>query len=276
MLAVTAAAYVGCTLWTIGVSFTSSHTLPVASFVGALQYARLFTNERWLESLGNLAIYGVAFIAASLLIGFLLAILVDRLSVAAGPLRLVLLYPYSMSFIATGLVWQWMLNPELGLQAMMRHLGFANFNFDWLENPDRVIYAIVIATVWQASGFVMILLLAGLRGIDADIWRAARVDGIPTWRVYVSIVLPMLAYPLATAAMLLLTAAVKLYDAVIAMTQGGPGTASEVPAKFIMDNLFGRANLGLASAASVALLLSVAILLAPLAYARRRMTRGIG
>jgi glucose/mannose transport system permease protein len=116
----------------------------------------------------------------------------------------------------------------------------------------------------------MALLLAGLRGIDEDIWKATRVDGIPTWRVYVTIVVPMLAPSIATVFVLLSTGVVKLFDAVASMTQGGPGTASEVPAKFIMDHLFGRANIALASAGSVVLLLTVIALLAPLLYLRRR------
>jgi glucose/mannose transport system permease protein len=114
----------------------------------------------------------------------------------------------------------------------------------------------------------MVIMLAGLRSIDSDIWKAARLDGIPTWRIYTSIALPMLAHSLATATILLLSGVVKLYDAVVAMTQGGPGTASEVPAKFIMDHLFGRANIALASAASIVLLITVIALLAPVLYLR--------
>ena len=133
-----------------------------------------------------------------------------------------------------------------------------------------IVEALVIATVWQASGLVMALLLAGLRGIDDEIWKAARIDGIPRWRVYASIVVPMLGPSLSTAFVLLFVMVVKLYDAVVAMTQGGPGTASEVPAKFIMDYLFGRANIGLASAASIVLLATVLAILAPFFYVRSR------
>jgi glucose/mannose transport system permease protein len=132
------------------------------------------------------------------------------------------------------------------------------------------IYTIVIATVWQASGLVMALMLSGLRGVDDEIWKAARIDGIPRWRVYTSIVLPMLKPSVSTAFVLLFVMVVKVFDAVVAMTQGGPGTASEVPAKFIMDYLFGRANIGLASAASIVLLLTVLAIVAPLYFVRNR------
>ncbi|MCH8617956.1 sugar ABC transporter permease [Undibacterium sp. TS12] len=263
-------AYLATIAWTVKVSLSSSRTLPVDNFIGLSQYARLFDNERWIMSLNNLAIYGVLFIVACLLIGFLLAVFIDQNVKGEGILRTVFLYPYAMSFVATGLVWQWILTPGIGVENSIRQLGFSNFQFDWIIDQDMVIYTIVIATVWQASGLVMAMLLAGLRGIDEDIWKAARMDGIPVWRVYLSIIIPMLMPQFATVLLLLTTAVVKLFDAVEAMTQGGPGTASEVPAKFIMDHLFGRANLALASAGAVMMLMPVLALLIPYLYARAR------
>lgn len=266
-------AYLGAALWTVRLSLSSSRSLPKWDFVGLAQYARLFSTHRWVLSVENLALYGVLFVLACLVIGFLLAVLIDRQVAGEGVLRAVFLYPYAMSFIATGLVWQWLLNPELGIQSAVRALGLPGFRFDWIVDPDRAIYTIVIATVWQASGFVMVVLLAGLRRVDNELWSAARLDGIPTWRVYLSIILPLLGYSFATAFVALLAAAVKLFDAVVAMTQGGPGIASEVPAKFIMDHLFGRANVALASAGSTVMLLTVVALLAPVLYARSRARR---
>ncbi len=258
-MAVTAiVAYIGCMLWTLRVSFTSSRTFASSEYVGLAQYERLFDNARWVLSLHNLAVYGVLFIVACLVIGCLLAVFIDQNVTGEGVLRTVFLYPYAMSFVATGLVWQWMLTPGDAVA------------FDWIIDQDMVIYTVVIATVWQAAGLVMAMVLAGLRGVDPDIWKAARLDGIPAWRVYVSIVLPLLAPTLATVTLLLATAVVKLYDAVVAMTQGGPGTASEVPAKFIMDHLFLRSNIGLASAGAMVLLAPVLALLIPYAYARSR------
>ncbi|MDE2372096.1 MAG: sugar ABC transporter permease [Burkholderiales bacterium] len=270
MALVVVVAYLGCALWSLRISLSSSRTFPADDWVGFEQYARLFGNDRWLLSLQNLAIYGVLFIAGCMAIGFLLAVFIDAKVRGEGLLRTVFLYPYAMSFVATGLVWQWMLNPEVGLQSTVRSLGWRGFSFDWIIDPDRVIYTVVIAGVWQASGLVMALMLAGLRGIDDEVWKAARIDGIPTWRVYAQIVLPMLAPTLATVFVLLFTGVVKVFDAVVAMTQGGPGTASDVPAKFIMDHLFGRANIALASAGSMLLLASVLVLVAPLLYWRSR------
>jgi glucose/mannose transport system permease protein len=262
--------YVGATLWSLRVSLSSSRTFPTNDFVGLAQYVRLFETERWVVSLQNLAIFGVLFIVACMVIGFLLAVFIDQKVKAEGALRTIFLYPYAMSFVATGLIWQWMLNPDLGVQEAVRRLGFAEFSFDWIVDQDMVIYTVIIATVWQASGLVMALMLSGLRGIDDEIMKAARIDGIPKWRAYVSIVLPMMAPTVATVFVLLFTAVVKVFDSVVSMTQGGPGIASEVPAKFIMDHLFGRANIALASAGSIVLLLTVLILVTPFLYARSR------
>ena len=266
-------AYLGTVLWTVRTSFTASRTFASDKFIGVAQYTRLFDNDRWLHSLHNVVLYGVLFILACLVIGFLLAVFIDQNVTGEGVLRTVFLYPYAMSFVATGLVWQWLLTPGSGIDGAIARLGFPDFRFDWIVDQDMAIYTIVIATVWQSAGLVMALMLAGLRGIDGEIWKAARLDGIPAWRVYLSIVLPMLGPTIATIFLLLAVSVVKLYDAVVAMTQGGPGTASEVPAKFIMDYLFLRSNIGLASAGAVMLLVPVIALLAPYAYARSRGSR---
>lgn len=270
MLGAVVFGYLGCTLWSLRVSMSSARTFPKDDFVGLAQYERLFTNERWLLSLEHLALYGVLFIAACMLLGVLLAIFIDQKVRGEGWWRTVFLYPYAMSFVATGLVWQWLLNPGSGVQQAVRGLGFEAFGFDWIVDPSTVMFTIVLATVWQAAGLVMAIVLAGLRGIDDDLWKATRIDGIPAWRVYLFIVLPMLRGTLATVFVLLFTAVVKVFDAVVAMTQGGPGMASDVPALFIMDHLFGRANIALASAGSIVLLLGVLALAVPWLWLSRR------
>jgi glucose/mannose transport system permease protein len=262
--------YVGCTAWTIWISFTGSRMLPNSNFVGLRQYASLMGNERWQISVFNLAIFGSLFMLASLALGFLLAVAIDQRVRAEDTIRSIYLYPYSMSFVVTGLVWQWLLNPTLGIQHVLRSWGFEGATFDWIVRPETAIYCLVIAGVWQASGLVMAIMLAGLRGIDEEIWKAARVDGLPKWRVYVSIIIPMMGASFATAAVLLSTGVVRLYDLSVAMTNGGPGIASEVPAKFVMDHLFERANIGLATAAATTMLITVIAVVAPYLYWRAR------
>ena len=262
--------YIGATGWTVWMSLTNSRMLPNNNFVGLRQYELLLANDRWLTSVQNIVIYGVLFVSLALAIGFLLAVAIDQRVRAEDTIRSIYLYPYSMSFVVTGLVWQWLLNPTLGIQHVLRGWGFAGATFDWIVRPERAIYCLVIAGVWQASGLVMAIMLAGLRGIDDEIWKATRVDGLPKWRVYVSIVIPMMGASFATAAVLLSTAVVRLYDLSVAMTNGGPGIASEVPAKFVMDHLFERANIGLATAAATTMLLTVIAVVAPYLYWRAR------
>ena len=261
-------AYVGCMLWTVRLSFTSSKLLPVLDWVGFDQYRRLFANERFLVSANNILVFGALFIAGTLVLGFLMAVFIDQRVRAEAAFRTVFLYPFAMSFIVTGLAWQWFLNPTLGLQKLVRDIGLESFTFDWLVNQSMVIYALVIAAIWHSAGLIMAILLAGLRGVDADLWKAARVDGIPTWRVYLSVVLPLLGPMVVTACVLLATSVARLYDLVVAMTLGGPGIASEVPAKFVMDHFFERNNIGLATSAATMMLIVVVAVLAPFIYVR--------
>ncbi len=260
--------YIGCMLWTVRLSFTSSTLLPKLDWVGLAQYSRLFANDRFLTSAENIVLFGALFISGCLILGFLLAVFIDQNVRGEGIFRTLFLYPYAMSFVVTGVAWQWFLNPGLGLQKLVRDIGFESFTFDWLVNQDMAIYTIVIAGLWHGSGLTMAILLAGLRCVDEDLWKAARVDGIPTWRVYTSIVLPLLRPMVVTATVLLATGVVKLYDLVVAMTLGGPGIATEVPAKFVMDHLFERNNIALGTAAATIMLIAVVSVLAPWVYAR--------
>ena len=183
--------FIGCSGWTILHSFTNSRLLPKLEFVGLAQYERLWGENRWIISIENLAIYGIFSIILSLTIGFLLAALLDRKIRFENAFRTIFLYPFALSFIVTGLVWQWILNPEFGVQNIVRQLGWKSFTFDPLYNPDIVIYGILIAGLWQGTGLIMCIMLAGLRGIDDEIWKASRVDGIPMWKTYIFIVIPM-------------------------------------------------------------------------------------
>ena len=259
-------AYIGTILWTIRISFTSSGILPRYDFVGWKQYDRLFHTTRWMISVENLAIFGVMFIVGCLVLGFLLAVFLDQKIRGESLFRTIFLYPYAMSFIVTGLVWAWIMNPTLGIQKAVQNWGWTSFTFDWLSRGDRAIYLLGIAGVWQSAGLVMAILLAGLRGIDEDIWKAARVDGIPAWRIYLSVVIPMLSSMFVTAIVLLGIAVVKLYDLVVAMTGGGPGISTEVPAKFVIDYLFNRQNIALATAAASVMFAAVLVVLGPWLY----------
>ncbi|MGR6429672.1 carbohydrate ABC transporter permease [Rhizobium sp. PAMB 3174] len=258
--------YVGTIIWTIFISLTSSKMLPNTNFVGLEQYTRLFSTQRWSIAVHNIVTFGVLMMVFCLVIGFVLAALLDSKVRGEAAIRTIILYPQAISFIVTGLVWQWMLNPTVGIEKAVRDFGWSSFTFDWLVTPDRAIYALVVAGVWQGCGLVMALMLAGLRGIDQDIWKAARVDGIPTWRAYISIALPMMRPTIVTAVVLMSLSIIKAYDLVVALTGGGPGLSTDVPAKFIMDFFFTRSNIGLATAACTILLVFVLVFFTPWFY----------
>lgn len=260
------AVYVGTALWTVGMSFTTSRMIPSMSPAGFSQYERLFATARWMQSLENLVFFGFLFILGALVLGFLLAVTLDRQIRFEGAIRTIYLYPYALSFIVTGVIWRWLLDPTMGIQRAVNSWGWESFRLDWVVRPDMAIYAIVIAALWQSSGLVMALMLAGLRSVDGDLWKAIRVDGIPVWRAYLSIILPILSPVVITSTVLLAVAVVKAFDLVVALTGGGPGYATDMPAKFIMDFLFQRANLGLASAGATVMLFVAALFVTPWLY----------
>lgn len=258
--------FMGGSIWTIVYSFTKSGLLPRLNFVGLDQYERLWTTPKWIISIQNLAIYGVFSLVLTLVLGFTLAALLDRKIRGEDTFRTIFLYPFALSFIVTGLVWQWILNPEFGVQGIVRGWGWESFTFNPLNDPDIVMFGLLIAGLWQGTGLIMCIMLAGLRGIDEDIWKATRVDGIGTVKTYVQVIIPMMRPVFVTAVVLIASGIIKLYDLVVAQTSGGPGISSEVPAKYVMTTMFGGQNLGQGFAASTMMLLSVVIILVPWAY----------
>ena len=255
--------FVGGTIWTITYSFTKSGLLPKLKWVGFKQYDRLWATKKWLVAIENLAIYGILMLILVFIIGFVLAALIDQKVRFENTFRTIILYPYAMSFVVTGLIWQWMLNPEFGVQSIVRDFGWKSFSFDPLYNSDIAIYGVLIAGLWQGSGLVMVLMLAGLRGIDQEIWKAARIDGIPTWKTYLMVVIPMMRPVFITTLVLVTAGIVKVYDLIVAQTSGGPGISTEVPAKYVYDAMFSGQNLGQGFAASTMMLLTVAIVVIP-------------
>ena len=258
--------FVGGTAWTVTYSFTGSRMLPRTKWVGLDQYERLWSSDRWMISIKNLGIYGICSLILTLVIGFTLAACLDRKIRFEGVFRSIFLYPFALSFVVTGLAWQWILNPDFGMQSVVRDWGWTTFNFDPLNNPDIVMFGLLIAGIWQGSGLIMCIMLAGLRGIDEDIWKAAKVDGIGTVKTYIMVVIPMMRPVFVTSLVLIAAGIIKLYDLVVAQTGGGPGLSSEVPAKYVIELMFRAQNLGQGFAASTMMLCSVVIILIPWAY----------
>lgn len=263
----------GFMAWNGYLSVSASRMLPNYEFVGLEQYLRLWESERFRVALANMAIFGLLFVGGAMALGLLLAVLLDQKIRAEGVLRTVYLYPMALSFIVTGTAWKWILNPGLGLENVVRQWGWESFTFDWLVNPDKAIYCIAIAGVWQSAGFVMALFLAGLRGIDDSILRAAQVDGASLPRIYWRIVLPALRPVFFSTLMVVSHLAIKSFDLVMALTAGGPGFATDLPATFMYAMAFSRGQIGQGAAAAMVMLMLIAALVVPYLYSELRIRK---
>jgi len=258
----------GFILFTIVLSFTGSKMLPkFDAWVGMANYRRLFALPEWQIALKNIAIFASLYIVICTLIGLMLAIFLDQKIRGEGALRPIYLYPMALSFIVTGTAWKWFLDPGIGLQNVMHQWGWESFQFTWIKSNTLAIYTIVIAAVWQTSGFVMAMFLAGLRGIDNEILKAAQIDGASNWQLYRRIVIPLLRPAFLSAFVILSHLAIKSYDLVIALTNGGPGRATAMPATFMYSYTFTRNEMGVGASSAVIMLMTIAAIMVPYLYA---------
>ena len=260
----------GFIVWTGLLSLTKSRMMPQWEFVGLDQYVRLFNNPRWHVAVDNLFIFLILFILIALVLGLLLAIFLDQKIRNEGVIRTIYLYPMAISFIVTGTAWKWILNPGLGIEKLVNDLGFVGFEFRWLVESDMAIYTIVIAAVWQSSGFVMALFLAGLRGVDENLTKAAKIDGASTIRLYWHVILPLMRPVFFSAIVILTHIAIKSFDLVQALTGGGPGYSSDLPANFMYTYSFNRAQIGVGAASAMIMLFGVLAVLIPYLYSELR------
>jgi glucose/mannose transport system permease protein len=259
----------GYIMFTVYLSFTASTMLPTAEWAGTANYERLLGLENWEVSLRNLAIFASLYIVIAMALGLGLAILIDQKIRAEGVLRSIFLYPMALSLIVTGTAWKWLLDPGVGLEHTLQSLGWSSFSFDWIKDGEMAIYCVVIAAVWQTSGFVMAMFLAGLRGVDSEQISAARVDGARTWQIYLRIVIPQLGPVFVSAFVILAHMAIKSYDLVIALTNGGPGRSTWLPSVFMYQYTFARNEMAVGAASSVLMLVAISIVVVP--YLLREM-----
>lgn len=265
-LVMTLIGFVGSIGWTIWMSFTQSRRFPdytINPEKWSDQYHRLFNNDTWSLALGNLLFLAIGS-GLAIVFGFILAALVEREKFGEGVFRTIFLYPLAVSLIVTGLVWRWIFNPSLGVEAFLRGLGWESASFNWLAEPTTAMYGIILASIWHGLGFYMALMLAGLKSINTEIWSAARLDGVSVWRLYTEIIIPTMKFTFLTCAILLSLGVVKAYDIVVAMTNGGPGTSTWTPAYFTINAYSTRSNIGFASAAAVIMLLITLAIFVPL------------
>lgn len=260
----------GYIMFTVYLSFTASTILPMLEWEGPTAYKRLFSLENWWLSLSNLWIFASLYIAIAMALGLTLAILIDQKVRAESGFRSIFLYPMALSFIVTGTAWKWLLDPGVGLEHTLHTLGFDKFSFGWIKDSNLAIYCVVIAAVWQTTGFVMAMFLAGLRGVDSEQVNAARLDGAKTWQVYRHVIVPQLGPVFISAFVILAHMAIKSYDLVIALTNGGPGRSTWLPSVFMYQYTFTRNEMAVGAASSVIMLLGIAVVVLPYLYSELR------
>ena len=272
VLAILIAVYLFIT-WTLWISVSSSTLLPRYDFVGLEQYIRLWNTPRWHTAVANLFIFTALFLIVTIALGLLMAILLDQNIRSEGALRTIYLYPMALSFIVTGTAWKWILNPDLGVEKVVQGLGWESFAFDWITRPETAIYCVVIAAVWQSTGFAMAIFLAGLRGIDTSIIKAAQIEGASLPRIYASIVVPLLRPAFLSVIVLLSYISIKSFDLILALTNGGPGASTEMPSTFMFSATFQRNQMGVGAASAIMMLMTVAAIIIPYLYSELREDR---
>ncbi|WP_026321569.1 carbohydrate ABC transporter permease [Salinispora fenicalii] len=255
--------------WTIKVSMSDRHTAAESDgFVGLSNYVDLFTNDingRFLHSLRNLLIFTVVFLLGTMLLGLLWAFLLERGVRAEGLFRTVYLFPMAVSFVASGVVWRWLMNSGQGDDAGGLNAIFGQLNLDFLQNPwwtdpEWGMVAMAVPAIWQLSGYVMALFLAGFRGIPAELREAAAVDGASTFQLYRRVLFPQLT-PVALSALIIVGhMSMKMFDLI--MSVSGAQWLTEVPAVYVWQTLL-TSDYAKASAISVILLLLVALVIVP-------------
>ena len=260
----------GFILFSVYLSFTDSRLLPSYGWVGWENYSKLWRLRHWEISLTNMGVFAFLYIGICTVLGLGLAIFLDQKIRAEGALRTIYLYPMALSFIVTGTAWKWFLDPGIGLENVLQTWGWESFEFDWIKNRDFAIYTVVLAAVWQTSGFVMAMFLAGLRGIDNEILKAAQMDGASNWNLYRRIIIPQLRPAFLSAFVILSHLAIKTFDLVIALTGGGPGRATELPATFMYSYTFSRNQMGIGAASATIMLMTIAAIMIPYLYAELR------
>jgi len=253
----------GFTLWTLYISMSNSTLLPTYQFAGLKPYFELWSNQRWKIAYSNLFFFSAFYVVLAIAIGLALAIAIDQRVKGEAVWRTIFLYPLAVSFIVTGSVWNWLYSPDAGFELLARNLGWHDFTFRPTATKDTAIYTIIATGIWQSSGFAMALFLAGLRSVDPDLIKAAQIDGAGAMRIYRKVILPSIAPIFVAVAVVLLQFAIKTFDLVRAMTGGGPGIATMLPALVVYDFMFQRGQLGRGSAAAVLLLLSLVVVLLP-------------
>nr|WP_245632896.1 sugar ABC transporter permease [Alicyclobacillus kakegawensis] len=275
----------GFIVWTGVVSFTKWNTLvPDLSWNGFANYRAIFQDFRFQSDLRNLLFFTVLFVLVSMIIGLFLAVLVDQKIRLEGLFRSLFIFPMAIAFIVTGVVWQWLLNPSTGVNLILKALGLTHLP-KWYVDITIVpsipwghikfglplaLLAVIIAAVWQMSGFAMALYLSGLRAIPDDLKEAAAVDGANAWTTFWRVILPQLNAVTVTVVIMLIHISMKTFDLIYAMTGPGAAFVTDMPSMDMFQTTFQGNHYAQGAAISIIMLLLLAIFIVPyLTYSLR-------
>jgi glucose/mannose transport system permease protein len=256
----------GLIAWNFQISLTDRDSLSSEySYVGLANYADLLTDPRFLHSVRNLAIFTVVFIGGTMLMGLAWALLLERGITGEGAFRTIYLFPMAVSFVASGVVWRWLLNSAQGdnaggLNQLFQMIGLGGLQNPWWSHPTWGMAAMALPAVWQLTGYVMALFLAGFRGISDDQREAARIDGASEFQLYRHVLFPQLS-PVALSAIIIVGhMSLKVFDLIMAIS--GAVYVTEVPATFLWDKLLGNEFAVVATTAAL-MLVAVAVVIIP-------------
>lgn len=237
-----------------------------SNFVGFDNYLALLDDPRFHIDVWNTAVFSIAFIGVTMVLGLGLAILIDSKIPAEGFFRSVYLLPMAVSFIVTGVVWRWLMNPATGSRTSGLNLLFDNLGLDFLINqwhltPTWGMLGIALPAIWQMSGYTMALFLAGLRGIPEEVKEAARMDGASEFGIYRRVIMPMLKPVALSAVVILAHISLKVFDLIIAIA--GKQIALDVPAIYMWQTTFDAYNFARGATLATYILISVALFVIP-------------
>ena len=257
--------------WTFYISLVNwNDILPDYTFVGLRNWLRLFGDERFQIDLRNLVFYAVPFMAQCILLGFLLAALLDQRIKGEALFRTIFIFPFAVSGIVTGVAWRWLMQPESGINLLFDAVGLGLLKSQWYANPDYGIFAVTIAAAWQMTGYIMALYLAGLRGISLEVREAATIDGCGTFALYRYVIIPLLSPVTLSAIILTGMGAIRVFDLVSAMGGSGAAYATDTLAFYMFQMTFQANRFSLGAALAAFMIIVSAFLVVPYLLSLRR------
>jgi len=261
-----------CIIWNVVVSLSDWDGMrPSYDFKGFGQYKKLFTDEIFLTSLWNNIVLILIFVPGSLVMGLLLAILLDQKVRKENVFKLIYLLPFTLSFVVTGFLWRWMYNVRVGvLNTLLESIGLGFFSNDWVQNVDWAMFWVCVVLIWQYSGYMMLIFLAGIRSIPESHIMAAAVDGASGFQVYYRIIIPQLKAPIFTGFVILIVFALKAFDLIFILTGGGPGYTTEILPITMYKEVFNKRHFSYGSAIATILFLLIMIIVIPYLYSTYR------